>query len=165
MPSGRPTFFPRAGSRILVFVRRLVPSSRAVIPPSHWPVRTVVGRGWVVKPVERQYPLYLNKIWSRQIVRKNLTNSFCPRRRAFLSCGRVQFIAYNRIVTHGSRTTSQANSIRQPISALADRAVTSTVSRLVWKLPREEGLGIMPRCSPNQRQTSLFIEPEGTSSV
>jgi Siphovirus Gp157 len=93
-------------------------------------------------------------------------NAFCPRRRAFSAFVRSSpIIAYNRIVTHGSRTTSQTNSIRQPISALADRAVTSTVSRLAWKLPGEEGLGIMPRCSPKQRQTSLFIEDEGASRL
>ena len=64
--------YPAAGSRILVSGRSLGPVSSAVPLPSLWPVRTVVGRGLNMDEIEREHPLYLNKPWTRQKVRKIL---------------------------------------------------------------------------------------------
>ena len=66
--------YPAAGSRILVSGRSLGPVSSAVPLPSLWPVRTVVGRGLNMDEIEREHPLYLNKPWAWQKVRKFLRN-------------------------------------------------------------------------------------------
>jgi hypothetical protein len=108
--------------------------------PSLWPARTVVGRGLVMNAVEREHPLYLNKPWTRQKVRKILQGL------ALRGVYRASF----RTVEHGlsacksriryrPRTPSQTNSTRQPISERVQAAVTAAVSRPGLKSPAEGG--------------------------
>src|ERR1019366_1269870 len=97
--------------------------------------------------VEREHPLYLNKPWTQQKVRKILQG--LALRGVYQASFRTVehgLSACKPRIRYGPRTPLQTNSTRQPFSERVQAAVKAGVSRPGLKSPTEGGEIIAKLC-------------------
>ena len=108
--------------------------------------------------VEREHPLYLNKPWTRQKVRKIFAKFSCPKRLSARDLVRSSTIYRRKPEADAGYGHPGTRQHSNPAARRSKQRSAVTVSRADLKLPTGDGREIMPSCFPIRRRTSLFIK-------